>query len=236
MTKLVIRSMYQRKVDVDMLNAVKSMLADVSSVSSSSEQRRHLKIVIFIRFRMVNGQNRWVHINRPSRRIIFRWPSAKPFIWKLVSIHTCEKGLAFVFALKTSRHFELRQTRARRGEEQVQLSAAESVETVAVSCICSWGLASYLWRNVWTCVVHVRGQFCRSVEKCVSTRVGELRVLPRRGELNSWCKKICRLKETLSVLMLCAPSNRRRPFSYHTKMADFEYFRVLSVFSWNKLA
>ena len=116
-----------------MLNAVKSMLADVSSVSSSSEQRRHLKIVIFIRFRMVNGQNRWVHINRPSRRIIFRWPSAKPFIWKLVSIHTCEKGLAFVFALKTSRHFELRQTRARRGEEQVQLSAAESVETVAVS-------------------------------------------------------------------------------------------------------
>ena len=112
MTKLVIRSMYQRKVDVDMLNAVKSMLADVSSVSSSSEQRRHLKIVIFIRFRMVNGQNRWVHINRPSRRIIFRWPSAKPFIWKLVSIHTCEKGLAFGFPLKTSRHFELRQTRA----------------------------------------------------------------------------------------------------------------------------
>ena len=31
--------MYQRKVDVDMLNAVKSVLADVSSVSPSSEQR-----------------------------------------------------------------------------------------------------------------------------------------------------------------------------------------------------
>ena len=31
--------MYQRKVDVDMLNAVKIMLADVSSVSPSSEQR-----------------------------------------------------------------------------------------------------------------------------------------------------------------------------------------------------
>ena len=30
---------YQRKVDVDMLNAVKSVLADVSSVSPSSEQR-----------------------------------------------------------------------------------------------------------------------------------------------------------------------------------------------------
>ena len=40
-----------------------------------------------------------------------------------------------------------------------------------------------------------------------------------------------RKKITLSVLMLCAPSNRRRPFSYHTKMADFEYFRVLSVSS-----
>ena len=29
--------MYQRKVDVNMLNAVKSVLADVSSVSSSSD-------------------------------------------------------------------------------------------------------------------------------------------------------------------------------------------------------
>ena len=33
------RTMYQRKVDVDMLNAVKSVLADVSSVSPSSERR-----------------------------------------------------------------------------------------------------------------------------------------------------------------------------------------------------
>ena len=31
--------MYQRKVDVDLLNAVKSVLADVSSVSPSSELR-----------------------------------------------------------------------------------------------------------------------------------------------------------------------------------------------------
>ena len=31
--------MYQRKVDVDILNAVKSVLAEVSSVSPSSEQR-----------------------------------------------------------------------------------------------------------------------------------------------------------------------------------------------------
>ena len=32
--------MYQRKVNVDVLNAVKSVLADVSSVSPSSEQKR----------------------------------------------------------------------------------------------------------------------------------------------------------------------------------------------------
>ena len=32
-------TMYQRKIDVDMLNAVKSVLADVLSVSPSSEQR-----------------------------------------------------------------------------------------------------------------------------------------------------------------------------------------------------
>ena len=42
------------------------------------------------------------------------------------------------------------------------------------------------------------------------------------------------LNEALSVLMLCAPSNRRRPFSCHTKMADFEYFRVLAIFLWEK--
>ena len=32
-------TVYQCKVDVDMLNAVKSVLADISSVSPSSEQR-----------------------------------------------------------------------------------------------------------------------------------------------------------------------------------------------------
>ena len=34
------RTMYQRKVDVDMLNALKSVLAGVSSVSSSSKQSK----------------------------------------------------------------------------------------------------------------------------------------------------------------------------------------------------
>ena len=37
--------------------------------------------------------------------------------------------------------------------------------------------------------------------------------------------------KALSELMLCAPNNRQRPFSYNAKMVDFEYFRVLSVFS-----
>ena len=32
--------MYQCKVDVEMLNTVKSVLADISSISPSSEQRR----------------------------------------------------------------------------------------------------------------------------------------------------------------------------------------------------
>ena len=46
-------------------------------------------------------------------------------------------------------------------------------------------------------------------------------------------------KEVLSLLMLCAPSNRRWPFSNHAKMVNFGYSRVLSVFSlkktWHKL-
>ena len=37
--EVVQRGMYQHKVDLDMLNAVKFKLADVSSVSPSSEQR-----------------------------------------------------------------------------------------------------------------------------------------------------------------------------------------------------
>ena len=40
------------------------------------------------------------------------------------------------------------------------------------------------------------------------------------------------IKEVFSALMLCAPSNHRWPFLYHTKMADFEYFPFLSIFSW----
>ena len=39
--------MYQRKVDLDMLNAVKNVLADVSSVSPSSEQRHSLRRSVY---------------------------------------------------------------------------------------------------------------------------------------------------------------------------------------------
>ena len=39
------------------------------------------------------------------------------------------------------------------------------------------------------------------------------------------------LKDALSVLMLCTPSNCRQPFLCHLKMVAFEYFRVLSVSS-----
>ena len=42
------------------------------------------------------------------------------------------------------------------------------------------------------------------------------------------------LQRALSVLMLCAPKHRQ-PFSYHTKMAVFEYFHVLFVFSSKNL-
>ena len=41
---------------------------------------------------------------------------------------------------------------------------------------------------------------------------------------------LAKVKEVLSVLMLCAPRKRRRPFSYHTKMVDLKCFLVLSIF------
>ena len=63
--------MYQHKVDVDMLNAVKSMLADVSSVSPSSEQRnvsqhtlygvQHIHIVLFLNIYSTScQQDNWI--------------------------------------------------------------------------------------------------------------------------------------------------------------------------------
>ena len=42
--------MYQRKVDVDMLNAVKNVLADVSSVSPLSDRGKHNKHITSIKY------------------------------------------------------------------------------------------------------------------------------------------------------------------------------------------
>ena len=50
-----------------------------------------------------------------------------------------------------------------------------------------------------------------------------------RGDRNPR-RRLINVKETLSVLMLCAPSHPRQQFPYHMKMTDFDYFRVLSVF------
>ena len=38
------------------------------------------------------------------------------------------------------------------------------------------------------------------------------------------------IKEALSVLMLCTPSNGQRPFSYYTKMVDFQVFSCFVCF------
>ena len=42
------RTIYQRKVDVDMLNAVKSLLADISRVSPSSEQKNIYMVTVVL--------------------------------------------------------------------------------------------------------------------------------------------------------------------------------------------
>ena len=52
-------------------------------------------------------------------------------------------------------------------------------------------------------------------------------------------KCVLLLKEVLSVLMLCAPSNRQRPYSCHTKITILRVFFVFCLFShernWHKL-
>ena len=57
---------------------------------------------------------------------------------------------------------------------------------------------------------------------CVRLEHTQHEALSARGSLSTRLTQ----HEALSVLMLCAHSNRRRPFSYYAKMADFEYFRV----------
>ena len=50
------------------------------------------------------------------------------------------------------------------------------------------------------------------------------------GYLNLEYPVLLNIKEALSVLMLCTPSNCRWAFSNHTKMVDFDYFCTLSFF------
>ena len=74
------------------------------------------------------------------------------------------------------------------------------------------------------------------LEICVYLRVVDTGRSPKTAEFKQWMANAFTKNSTvfvlvLSVLMLCALSNRRRPFSFHTKTAEFEHFRVLSVFS-----
>ena len=59
--------MYQRKVDVDMLNAVKSVLADVSSVSPLSDEGLILKNIS--QHTLYGVQH--IHINLTLKHCIF---------------------------------------------------------------------------------------------------------------------------------------------------------------------
>ena len=56
------RRMYQRKIDVDMLDAVKSVLANVSSVSPSSEQS---KLIVFAKQRFLEA---WQNIGNSTQQ------------------------------------------------------------------------------------------------------------------------------------------------------------------------
>ena len=59
-----------------------------------------------------------------------------------------------------------------------------------------------------------------------------------RKVFNEWAGKYDQvsIKEALSVLMLCTPSNCRWPFSYHMKIADFKYLFSFVRFPMKKMA
>ena len=79
--------MYQRKVDVDMLNAVKSALADVSSVSPSSEKRRR-----------ANARNVSQHVHSLQRST---YPH-QPYVDTLYLLITCCANLFLAPASRVS--------------------------------------------------------------------------------------------------------------------------------------
>ena len=54
--------MYQREVDVDMLNAVKSLLADVSNINPSSEQRLGTVGYLIKKPECQNNDNNVLHV------------------------------------------------------------------------------------------------------------------------------------------------------------------------------
>ena len=68
------RTVYQRKVDVDMLNSIKSVLADVSSVSPSSEQRQPY----------VDGKHAKRHVNIAAYRMTLS--STTCHVWNTLAI------------------------------------------------------------------------------------------------------------------------------------------------------
>ena len=68
--------MYQREVDVDMLNAVKSLLADISSLSPSSDEGQTLETsanTFFMTFHISKSTLHW-YILRFIRRNLSKCP------------------------------------------------------------------------------------------------------------------------------------------------------------------
>ena len=67
---MVKRTMYQRKVDVDMLNAVKNALADILNVSPSSEQG---PFYFAIRLKVLSHTFTQIPLSPSSKKIYFSW-------------------------------------------------------------------------------------------------------------------------------------------------------------------
>ena len=65
--------MYQRKVDVDMLNPVKIKLADVSSVSPSSEQRSNITNTNITTITTNNTNTVWAALNNWAELFKLNW-------------------------------------------------------------------------------------------------------------------------------------------------------------------
>ena len=80
--------MYQRKVDVDMLNTVKSVLADVLSVSPSSEQRQRA---------LMKGQH---SKHQPTHSLKHSAYPHQPYVDTLYKTQTVKLNTNIYFTLK----------------------------------------------------------------------------------------------------------------------------------------